>query len=136
MSHHSSSSSSLCVFATTRVLACLSIWDVPSLQLFVLTAIPTLIGYWTITSNFGPRINEKVKLPGKPIEHYIEFKDEDLRRQYRGKKMPMQILYDAYFADKLDFKGASCRSPPLTLVERRAIGHEGRRKRDRDGVRA
>ena len=55
-------------------------------------------------SKYGPRINEKVKLPGKPLDHYIDLKQSTLR-SYEGKKVPMQKLHDAYFDGKVDFKG-------------------------------
>jgi len=35
---------------------------------------------------------------------YIHFRDEKLAAQWAGKKIPMEILYEAYMAEKLDFK--------------------------------
>lgn len=54
-------------------------------------------------STFSPRINEKVKLPGKPIEHYITFHDESLQAKYHGKKIPWETFHELYFANKVSF---------------------------------
>ncbi len=35
---------------------------------------------------------------------YFSFKDEGLGKQYAGKKIPMEIFYEAYMAEKVDFK--------------------------------
>jgi hypothetical protein len=88
-------------------------WTFPSLFnysrvywiLLILTALPVLIAYWTFASTFGARRNEKVQLPGRPITHYLEFNDPELKKTYMGRKIPMQILYDNYFEGKIDFKG-------------------------------
>ena len=78
------------------------------LFMFILTAVPTAMGYWTFNSIFGGRKNEKVALPGKDIEEYITIKDSELKKLYKGKeKIPMQIFHDAYFEGKIDFKGMS-----------------------------
>lgn len=75
--------------------------------LFLICGIPVTIAYWTIMSIYGPRKNEKVVLPGKPIEEYIEIKDLELKQHYGGgNKIPMQVFHDAYFDGKVDFKGA------------------------------
>lgn len=74
--------------------------------LLVLLFLPVTIFYWWASSNFGARLNDKVRLPGKPIGEYLEFKDEELRKQYLGRKIPYQVLHDAYFEDKVAFKGA------------------------------
>lgn len=74
--------------------------------MFALCGIPVAIGYWTLMSTYGPRKNEKVTLPGKPLEEYIELKDPDLKRLYGGdNKIPMQVFHDAYFDGKAEFKG-------------------------------
>lgn len=78
------------------------------LFLFILTAAPTAVGYWTFNSIYGSRRNEKVVLPGKDIEEYITIKDPELKKLYKGKeKIPMQLFHDAYFDGKIDFKGVS-----------------------------
>jgi hypothetical protein len=74
--------------------------------IFLLTGLPTTIGYWTLMSTYGARKNEKVTLPGKDIEEYITIKDPELKKLYNGKnKIPMQIFHDAYFEGKIDFNG-------------------------------
>lgn len=71
----------------------------------ILLAIPILMTFWSVASTFSPRINEKVKLPGKPIEHYIEFHDPALAQKYHGSKIPMETFHELYFAGKVSFKG-------------------------------
>ncbi|KAL0637743.1 Sphingolipid C9-methyltransferase 2 [Maublancomyces gigas] len=72
----------------------------------LLTAAPILIGYWTIKSRFSPRRNEKVKLPGKPIETYLEFHKKEDALQYKGKaKIPMETFHEMYFEGDVSFKG-------------------------------
>jgi sphingolipid C9-methyltransferase len=74
--------------------------------LTALLGVPITIAYWTLMSMFGPRKNEKVVLPGKDIEEYINIKDPELRARYHGKeKIPMQTFHDAYFDGKIDFNG-------------------------------
>lgn len=76
------------------------------LFLVLIMGVPITIGYWTVMSMFGPRINEMVVLPGKDIEEYITIKDPELKAKYHGKeKIPMQIMHDAYFDGKIDFNG-------------------------------
>jgi sphingolipid C9-methyltransferase len=72
----------------------------------VILGVPLTLGYWMAMSNFGPRINEKCRLPGKNVEDYITIKDSELRAKYTGKnKIPYQVLHDAYFDGKIEFKG-------------------------------
>ncbi|SMR57478.1 unnamed protein product [Zymoseptoria tritici ST99CH_3D1] len=72
----------------------------------ILTAIPILMAFWTIASGMSPRLNEKARYPGRPIEHYLKFKNEADRRKYRGKnKIPMETFHEMYFAGDVDFKG-------------------------------
>ncbi|KAF9261077.1 sphingolipid C9-methyltransferase [Marasmius fiardii PR-910] len=76
------------------------------LFLLALTGVPTTIAYWTVMSQYGPRVNEKVKLPGKNIEEYITIKDPELKKLYNGReKIPMQVFHDAYFEGKIEFNG-------------------------------
>jgi len=76
------------------------------LFLLILLGIPVAISYWTLMSMYGRRKNEKVALPGKDIEEYIDIKDRELKEKYHGKeKIPMQEFHDAYFDEKIDFKG-------------------------------
>ncbi|KAN0060622.1 hypothetical protein ACQY0O_007280 [Thecaphora frezii] len=68
-------------------------------------SVPVTMAYWVAAAKFGPRINEKVALPGRPIEHYLDIKDPELRRKYNGHtKIPYQTFHDAYFAGKIEPK--------------------------------
>ena len=74
--------------------------------LVLLMGIPIAIGYWSVSSTYGKRMNEKVKLPGKDIEEYITIKDHIMKIYYGGKeKIPIQVFHDAYFEGKIDIKG-------------------------------
>jgi hypothetical protein len=73
---------------------------------FVILAIifvPVTIAYWTFSSKFGRRLNEKVPLPNKPQETYFEIKSTTLDK-YRGKKIPMQVFHDAYVLDVMEYR--------------------------------
>lgn len=56
-------------------------------------------------SRIGRPINEKIQLPGRPIDYYLDFKSEELKSKWSGKKIPMQIFHDLYFDGKVEFKG-------------------------------
>jgi cyclopropane fatty-acyl-phospholipid synthase-like methyltransferase len=76
--------------------------------LSVLTSIPILVGFWSMASAFSPRINEKVKYPGRPVEYYLTFRKEADKIKYRGKhKIPMQTFYEKYFDGDVTFN-ADC----------------------------
>lgn len=78
---------------------------------FVLLAIPILMAYWTLMSTFSPRLNEKVRFPGRPISTYLEFHTPELKAKYidsnggKGTKIPMETFHELYFAGKVSFKG-------------------------------
>ena len=72
---------------------------------FLLTGLPVTFAYWMLASAFGPRISERVKLPGRPQSDYLIFKDPKLREKYLNRKIPMQVFQEAYFAGKIDVKG-------------------------------
>ncbi|KAI6360065.1 Sphingolipid C9-methyltransferase 1 [Pyricularia grisea] len=69
--------------------------------------LPILIAYWAFKSNFSPRINDKVKLPGRPIDHYLTFKNPEDQAKYsaRGAKISMETFHEMYFAGDVDIKG-------------------------------
>ncbi|OBZ77976.1 putative fatty acid methyltransferase [Grifola frondosa] len=74
--------------------------------LVLVFGLPITVAYWTLMSIYGPRKNLKVQLPGRNIEEYIEIRDPELKAKYSGKeKIPMQVFHDAYFENKIDFKG-------------------------------
>ncbi|KAF2759212.1 S-adenosyl-L-methionine-dependent methyltransferase [Pseudovirgaria hyperparasitica] len=74
--------------------------------LAVLFAIPILMAFWTLLSSFSPRVNEKARYPGKPVEHYLQFHEQEDREKYFGRKtIPMETFHEMYFDGKVDFKG-------------------------------
>ena len=76
------------------------------LFLVALLGVPIAIAYWTLASMCGPRVNEKVSLPNRPIEDYLDIQDPVLRQKYSGfTKIPMQIFWEAYFDGKIEVKG-------------------------------
>ncbi|TID28624.1 hypothetical protein CANINC_002380 [Pichia inconspicua] len=73
---------------------------------FIVTAIPILMVWWTVLSTYSPRLNERVKLPNRGVEFYLEFHDEELANKYKGNnKIPMETFHELYFANKVSFKG-------------------------------
>lgn len=81
------------------------------LVLAVLCAVPLLMAYWTVLSLYSPRINEKVKYPGRPVSYYLEYHTPELKAKYetsnggQGAKIPMETFHELYFAGKVSFKG-------------------------------
>jgi len=64
------------------------------------------MAFWSAASSLSPRKNDKAKLPGKPIEHYLTFKTEELREKYFGRsKIPMETFHELYFKGLVDFNG-------------------------------
>ncbi|TDZ18239.1 Sphingolipid C9-methyltransferase 1 [Colletotrichum sidae] len=73
---------------------------------FVLLVVPLLIAFWTVTTRISPRTNDKVKLPGRPIEEYLTFKNEADRLRYSGhNKIPLQTFQEKYLDGEVDFNG-------------------------------
>lgn len=71
-----------------------------------LTTVPILIVFWSIASRMSPRINEKAKLPGRPIEHYLTFKDPLDRARYWGhRKINIETFTRKYFEGEVEFNG-------------------------------
>ncbi|QUC24055.1 uncharacterized protein UV8b_08296 [Ustilaginoidea virens] len=72
----------------------------------VVLALPILIVYWTLASNFSPRINENVRLPGRPVETYVTFKDAADKAKWGGNsKVPIQTFSELYINGRADFNG-------------------------------
>ncbi|KAH8804618.1 S-adenosyl-L-methionine-dependent methyltransferase [Xylogone sp. PMI_703] len=70
------------------------------------TSVPILLGFWTLASSFSPRKNEKAKFPGRPVEHYITFKNDADKLKYSGRnKIPMETFHNMYFDGEVDFNG-------------------------------
>ncbi|CAI7585869.1 unnamed protein product [Penicillium bialowiezense] len=72
----------------------------------LITGLPVLIGFWAWKSTSSPRLKEKVKLPGRPVEHYVTFKNEEDRAKWHGKnRIPMQTFCEMYLNGAVDFNG-------------------------------
>ena len=70
------------------------------------SSIPILVTFWYVASTISPRKNEKVRYPGRPVEHYLQFHREKDRAKYHGKaKIPMETFHEMYFDGEVDFKG-------------------------------
>lgn len=70
------------------------------------TSIPLLGGYWILVSSISPRKNEKARYPGRPVEHYLTFKNPADKAKYSGKnKIPMETFHEMYFDGDVDFNG-------------------------------
>jgi hypothetical protein len=76
------------------------------LLLTLLTTIPILVIFWRIVSTLSPRMNDKAKYPGRPVEFYLTFKKENDRKKYNGaNKIPMETFTRKYFTSEVDFNG-------------------------------
>ncbi|EMC91497.1 hypothetical protein BAUCODRAFT_79835 [Baudoinia panamericana UAMH 10762] len=76
------------------------------LFLALLTTLPILLVFWSVASSMSPRLNEKARLPGAPVEHYLHFKRDSDRLRYKGRnRIPMETFHEMYFAGLVDFKG-------------------------------
>ncbi|KAM5342142.1 hypothetical protein ACJ41O_015173 [Fusarium nematophilum] len=74
-----------------------------TLFIAVFTTLPILIVIWTVMSKLSPRINDKVQLPGRPVEYYLNFKSERHRARWNGRhKIPMQTFFDLYLNGDVD----------------------------------
>jgi hypothetical protein len=74
--------------------------------LAVLTFFPLLASFWYLSSCLTPRKNEKVKLPGRPIEFYLNFLKASDRHKYKGRnKIPIDTFQTLYFNGDVEFKG-------------------------------
>ncbi|KAI0999977.1 Sphingolipid C9-methyltransferase 2 [Podosphaera aphanis] len=72
----------------------------------IFTTVPILVSFWYIASSYSPRKNHKAKLPGRPVEYYLTFKDPVDRAKYSGiNKIPMETFHNMYFDGKVDFNG-------------------------------
>ncbi|KAK3400983.1 S-adenosyl-L-methionine-dependent methyltransferase [Sordaria brevicollis] len=70
------------------------------------TTLPLLAAFWISHSMFSPRKNEKAKFPGRPVEHYLTFKNPEDKLKYSGKnKIPMETFHEMYFNEEVDFNG-------------------------------
>jgi hypothetical protein len=68
------------------------------------TTVPILIAFWYLASSFSPRKTEKATIPGRPVEHYLTFKNEADKLKYSGgNKIPMETFHNMYFDGEVDF---------------------------------
>ncbi|RDW72934.1 hypothetical protein BP6252_06841 [Coleophoma cylindrospora] len=79
---------------------------VGALLIAVFTSFPLLASFWYVSSRVTPRKNEKVNLPGRPIEHYLTFHKKADSIKYRGsKKITMETFLQMYFNGDVSFNG-------------------------------
>lgn len=72
----------------------------------ILCGIPILMAFWSVASSMSPRLNEKARYAGAPVEHYLKFKKESDAKKYRGKnRIPMWTFMEMYIAGDVDFNG-------------------------------
>lgn len=70
------------------------------------TTLPLLAAFWIGFSVLSPRKNEKARLPGRPVEHYLTFKKPEDKAKYYGRnKIPMETFHEMYFDGDVDFNG-------------------------------
>lgn len=72
----------------------------------LITTVPVLVVFWTWSSTCSPRTNDKVKLPGRPIEQYVTFKNSADRAKWQGRnRIPLQTFCEMYLDGAVDFNG-------------------------------
>ncbi|ODM20273.1 hypothetical protein SI65_03326 [Aspergillus cristatus] len=72
----------------------------------LITTVPVLVVFWTWSSTCSPRTNDKVKLPGRPIEQYVTFKSSADRTKWQGRnRIPLQTFCEMYLDGAVDFNG-------------------------------
>ena len=70
------------------------------------TSFPLLASFWYSSSRLTPRRNDKVKLPRRPVEFYLNFLNKSDSLKYRGtNKIPIDTFQTLYFNGDVDFKG-------------------------------
>jgi hypothetical protein len=103
--------SNISLFALLISVPCLLSWLLKSSWLLtglviILTSFPLLASFWYLSSRLTSRKNEKVKLPGRPVEFYLNFLKKDDSMKYRGKnKIPIDTFQTLYFNGDVEFKG-------------------------------
>ena len=70
----------------------------------LITTAPILISFWYLASSFSPRKNEKAKLPGRPVEYYLTFKNPADKAKYSGRnKIPMETFQEMRFNGEVEY---------------------------------
>lgn len=68
--------------------------------------MPVLVVVWSVLSKVSPRMNEKVQLPGRPVEYYLTFKNPVDKARWNGRhRIPIQTFFELYFNGDVDFNG-------------------------------
>lgn len=61
---------------------------------------------WMAFPTFSPRKTEKVRYAGRPVEHYLTFKNDADKQKYQGRsKIPMETFHEMYFDNKVEVNG-------------------------------
>lgn len=77
-----------------------------TLFLVLLGFFPLLVTYWYVVSAYSPPTNDKVKAPGRPVEHYLTFKSDADRARFSGRrKVPLAAFAEMYIDGEVDFNG-------------------------------
>jgi cyclopropane fatty-acyl-phospholipid synthase-like methyltransferase len=77
-----------------------------TLVMTLTTLIPLLTVYWMISSRYSPRLNDRFKLPGRPIEHYITFKSASDKKKWSGRNtISIHTFGEMYIDGKVTFNG-------------------------------
>jgi len=62
--------------------------------------------YWIVVPTISPRKTERARYAGRPVEHYLTFKNEADRQKYSGSsKIPMETFHEMYFDNKVEVNG-------------------------------
>lgn len=68
--------------------------------------LPILGAFWWLTSEFASRKNDKAVLPGRPIEHYLQFRKTEDRDAYHGqRRIPLETFQEKYFDGEIELNG-------------------------------
>jgi hypothetical protein len=103
--------SNMALIALLISVPCLLPWLLKSSWLLTglitaLASFPLLASFWWFSSRLTSRKNEKVKLPGRPVEFYLTFLKKSDSLKYRGKnKIPIDTFQTLYFNGDVEFKG-------------------------------
>ncbi|KAJ1660260.1 hypothetical protein IWQ61_000782 [Dispira simplex] len=84
-------------------------WGISLTTMVVLTlvlALPAIGLSLLITSWTTPNPPSDIRLPGRPIEDYLTFRDPELAAKYTGrKKIPMELFFENYVEGRIDVNG-------------------------------
>ncbi|KAF6827487.1 cyclopropane-fatty-acyl-phospholipid synthase [Colletotrichum plurivorum] len=73
---------------------------------FVILQVPIAVAFWFVASRISPPVCEKVRTPGRPVEEYLEFRNERDRKKYWGRhKIPMERFAEMYVGGEVEVQG-------------------------------